>query len=112
MEATRLSSANPVPRQIGLARNHLKNKHAASQFENSSSTQKKRRIDWEMFWFREVLFLGVPVVLAVITLPRGDTIHTVRLAVLLATLLGLTLVNVIWAIVVRSGSGQEQKRTT
>jgi len=53
--------------------------------------------DWTIFWFREVLFLGVPVLLAVFTLPRGDHIHTARLEVLLAILLGLTLLNVVWA---------------
>ena len=56
-----------------------------------------RRIEWDIFWFREVLFLGAPVLIAVFTLPRGDTIHTVRLAVLLLILLGLTLLNMIWA---------------
>jgi hypothetical protein len=58
---------------------------------------KDAGVDWTIFWFREVLFLSVPVLLAVFTLPRGDHIHTARLEVLLAILLGLTLLNVVWA---------------
>lgn len=61
-------------------------------------TQKKRRtIDWDIFWLREVLFVSAPVLLVVLTVPKTDYIHTLRLAILLVLLLGLTLFNVIWA---------------
>jgi hypothetical protein len=56
-----------------------------------------RKIDWDIFWFREVLFLSLPLLLAVLTLPRGDHIRAVRLGVLLVILLGLTLFNAVWA---------------
>ena len=53
--------------------------------------KERREIDRGIFWIREVLFLSAPVLFAVFTMPRGDSIHTVRLAALLAILLGLTL---------------------
>jgi hypothetical protein len=55
-----------------------------------------RKLDWDFFWLREVLFLSAPVLVAVSTLPRGEHMHAVRLAVVLTTLLGLTLVNLVW----------------
>ena len=56
-----------------------------------------RKIDWDIFWLREVLFLSVPVLLAVFTLPGGDHFHAVRLSVLLVILIGLTFFNAVWA---------------
>ena len=59
---------------------------------------KRKEFDWDIFWIREVLILGIPVLLIVFTIPRGDDhIHIAKLAMLLAILLGLTLLNVTWA---------------
>lgn len=57
-----------------------------------------REIEWNIFWLREILFISLPILFAVFTLPRGDYIHPVRLAVLLAILFALTVVNVLWTV--------------
>lgn len=58
----------------------------------------RRVIEWEIFWFREVLFISMAMLIVVFTLPTGDHIHSARLAVLLTVLIGLTLVNVLWVV--------------
>jgi hypothetical protein len=58
---------------------------------------KKPEIDWDIFWFREVLFLSLPVLAAVLTLGKGDHIHSARLAGLIGILLCLTMINLSWA---------------
>ena len=59
-------------------------------------SKKRRTIEWNVFWLREVVFLGIPVLFAVFTLPRGDTIHAFRLGTLLVVLLSLTVGNILW----------------
>jgi hypothetical protein len=58
---------------------------------------RKPEIDWDIFWFREVLFLSLPVMATVLTLAKGDHIHGARLARLIAILLFLTMFNLTWA---------------
>jgi len=59
---------------------------------------KKEEIDWQVFWFREVLLLGTPWLIAV-SLQRQDTyISPARIAVLLLIQLGLTILNVLWSV--------------
>jgi hypothetical protein len=58
---------------------------------------KNRKIDWEVFWLREVLFLALPALSAVAVLPKGGHIHTARVALLIVIQLCLTMFNVYWA---------------
>ena len=62
-----------------------------------------RKIEWDIFWFREILFISLPVLFAIFTLPRGDYLHPDRLAVLLAILFALTVANVLWTVTARTG---------
>jgi hypothetical protein len=61
-------------------------------------SKKRREIDWELFWFLEVAFLSVPVLVTVISLPKGEIIHAPKLLILLAILSLLTLGNILWAV--------------
>ena len=65
--------------------------------------KNSRKIEWDLFWFREILFISLPVLFAIFTLPRGDYLHPNRLAVLLAILFALTVVNVLWTVNARTG---------
>jgi hypothetical protein len=58
---------------------------------------KNRKIDWEVFWLREVLFLALPALSAVAVLPKGGHIHPARVALLIVIQLCLTMFNVYWA---------------
>jgi hypothetical protein len=58
---------------------------------------KNRKIDWEVFWLREVLFLALPALSAVAVLPKGGHIHAARVALLIVIQLCLTMFNVYWA---------------
>jgi hypothetical protein len=58
---------------------------------------KKRKIDWEVFWLWEVLFLALPALSAVFMLPKGGHIHSARVVLLIVVQLCLTMFNVYWA---------------
>jgi hypothetical protein len=60
---------------------------------------QRRAFDWEIFWFREVLFLSLPWLIVVFTLRRGDYIHHVRLVLVLSIQLCLTILNILWTLV-------------
>ena len=96
-----MPSANHFLRQLGRERlsSGQGNRPDNRAFLYSKVTQEKRRtIDWDIFWIREVLFASTPVLLVVLMLPKAGYIHTRGLAILLVILLGLTLFNVIWAL--------------
>jgi hypothetical protein len=59
----------------------------------------RREIEWELFWTREVLILGLPFLIAVFRLPKAETIIGARLEELLATLFFLTLGNILWSLI-------------
>ena len=58
----------------------------------------REKIDWQAFWVREVLVLFLPWPIAVFTVPKSSYIRPVGAAVLLAILLGLTVLNIAWAL--------------
>ena len=58
---------------------------------------EKRRIDWEVFWLREVLILALPTLSAVLRLPKGGYLHTAGLILLIVILFCLTMFNLSWA---------------
>lgn len=61
-------------------------------------SRRRRKIEWNDFWLREVVCLSIPALIAVFTLPPGETIHAHRLEILLLVLFSLTLGNVLWEI--------------
>jgi hypothetical protein len=59
--------------------------------------QRRKEIDWQVFWFRQILFLAVPLFIAVFTVPkRGGYVPPDRLAYLAVVLLGLSVLNIAW----------------
>ena len=57
-----------------------------------------KQFDWEMFWLRQVLFLSVPLLLAVFTLHHESSISLHRLGIVLIVQLSLTVLNVAWTL--------------
>ena len=66
---------------------------------SEKSRRDMHQIDWGSFWFREVIFLTLPLFIAVFSLPKGATLSLQEGAVLLGILLGLTVFNAIWAMI-------------
>ena len=58
----------------------------------------KNEIDWSSFWIREILFLGVPALIAVLTIPEHTFIQPARAQVVVAIQLFLSALNVFWAL--------------
>ena len=57
--------------------------------------QKKSEDNWPVFWLLEVLILSVPLFFAVASIRKDDYLRVATLALVAATQLGLTLLNLI-----------------
>ena len=57
-----------------------------------------RDFDWQIFWMWELAFLSIPLLIAVVTVPRHDYMHHAKLTVVLSVQLGLTILNVLWTL--------------
>ena len=54
-----------------------------------------QNFDWQLFWLREVIFLGLPTLIAVMAFRDGPYLSLHRTTVLVLVLIALTVLNVI-----------------
>lgn len=54
-----------------------------------------REFDWQRFWLQEVVVLGAPTLITVMTSPENPPLSRPRLVILLVVLLGMSAFNVI-----------------
>ena len=68
-----------------------------------------KQFDWQMFWIRQVLFLAVPLLIALFTLHHETSIALPRVGIVLTVQLSLTVLNVAWAFHERNIKGRAAK---